>query len=129
MFGDERASAKEIRLFLVRLQGQGSAVSETTKLEMRVRMCSHCTSDFCKPHHYWVSSQASNFSTIGQTVLELRRWDVHVRTCRGTQLISGIKRTATGSLTIHLISAQCAQWFPRFEKRVRTCAHADAPHP
>ena len=38
-FGNERASAEEISLFLVRLQGQGSEVS----------MCSHITSDFCKP--------------------------------------------------------------------------------
>ena len=37
MFGDERASAKEISLFLVQLQGQGSAVSETKKLETHVR--------------------------------------------------------------------------------------------
>ena len=36
MFGDERASAKEKSLFLVRLQGQGSAVSEVTKLETHV---------------------------------------------------------------------------------------------
>ena len=39
MFGDERASAKEVSLFLLRLQGQGSAVSETTKLETHVRVC------------------------------------------------------------------------------------------
>ena len=38
MFGDERASTKEISLFLVWLQYQGSAVSETTKLETHVRM-------------------------------------------------------------------------------------------
>ena len=40
MFGDERASAKEIRLFLVWLQCQDSAVSETTKLETHVQMWS-----------------------------------------------------------------------------------------
>ena len=40
MFGDERASAKEISLFLVWLQCQGSAVSETTKLDTHVRMWS-----------------------------------------------------------------------------------------
>ena len=39
MFGDGGASAKEISLFLVGLQGRGSAVSETTKLETRMRMC------------------------------------------------------------------------------------------
>ena len=37
MFGDERASAKEISLFLVWLVCQGSAVSETTKLDTHVR--------------------------------------------------------------------------------------------
>ena len=46
MFGDERASAEEISLFLVQLQGWGSAVSETTKLETRVRMCCHPIFDF-----------------------------------------------------------------------------------
>ena len=46
------ASAKEISFFLVRLQEQRSAVSETTF-------------NFCKPRHYWVSSQPLNFSTIG----------------------------------------------------------------
>ena len=97
MFGDERASAKEINLFLMRLQGQGSAVSETTKLETHVRMCSHSTSDFCKPHHYWVSSPTSNFSTIGLSVLEIRRWGVHVRTCRGAQLMTCVKHLSNDS--------------------------------
>ena len=31
MFGDERANAEEIRLFLLRFQGEGSAVSETNE--------------------------------------------------------------------------------------------------
>ena len=126
MFGDERASAKDINLFLMRLQRQDSAVSETTKLETHVHMCSHSTSDFCKPYH---SSQTSNFSTIGQSVLEIRRWGVHGRTCRGIQLMTCIKRTNTGNLTTHLISAQCARRFPRYGKGVRTCARADATHP
>ena len=91
MFGVERASAKEITLFLLLLQGQGLAVCKTTKLETHVRMCSHTTSEFCKPHHYWFSSQTSNFSTIGQSVLEIWRWGVHVRTCRDTQLMTCIK--------------------------------------
>ena len=38
MFGDERASPKEISLFLVWLQCQGWAVSEIAKLETHVRM-------------------------------------------------------------------------------------------
>ena len=49
MFGDERASAKEIILLLVWLQAHGSAVFETTKLETHVRLCSHPIPDFCKP--------------------------------------------------------------------------------
>ena len=65
---NERAR-KRYTCFLVRLQGQGSAVSETTKLETYVRMCSHPTSNFCKPRNIWVSSHASNFSTIGQWFL------------------------------------------------------------
>ena len=103
MFGDEQASAKEINLFLMRLQGQGSVVSETTKLEMHVRMCSHSTSDFCKPYHYWVSSPASNFSTIGQSVLQIRRWGVHVRTCRGTQLMTCVKHLGNDFKPTHQI--------------------------
>ena len=104
MFGDERASAKEISLFLMRLQGHVSAVSDTMKLETPCvcALCSHSTPDFCKPHHYWVSGQTSTFSTISQSVHEIRRWSVHVRTCRGTQLMICIKHTATGSLTAHL---------------------------
>ena len=52
LFGHERASAKEIILFLVGFQGQCSAVSsETTKLETHVRMRSHHTSDLCKPRN------------------------------------------------------------------------------
>ena len=104
MFGDERASGKEINLFLMRLQGQGSAVSETTKLETHVRMCSHSTSDFCKPYHYWISSPTSNFSTIGQSVLEIQRWGVHVRTCRGTQLMNYVTAYAvvTGGVSLHV---------------------------
>ena len=130
MFGDERESARENKpLDLVRLQGHGSAVSETTKLETHVRMCSHSTSNFCKPHHYWISSQTSHFSTFGQSVLQIRRWGMHVHACRGTQLMTCIKRTATGSLTTHSISALCAQRFPRYGKGVHTCARADAPHP
>ena len=85
MFGDERARPKEISLFLVWLQCQGWTVSETTKLETHVRMCSHPTSDFCKSRNYWVSNHASNISKIVQSDPEIRRWGgggVHVRTCR-----------------------------------------------
>ena len=131
MFGDERAGAKEICLVFVGHQGQGSTVSET-KLEMNVRICSHPISDFCKHRNNWVSSHTSNFSTIGQSVPEIRGWSVHVRTCRGAQPKTCIKHMAAGSLTTHQISEQCAKRFPRYGKVVRTCARAataDAPHP
>ena len=42
MFGDERASAKEKSLSLVRFQGQHSAVSETMELETHVRFNGIC---------------------------------------------------------------------------------------
>ena len=107
MFGDERASAKEISLFLVRLQEQGLTASETTKLEAQVytqvylsvhrveRRCM-CTVQspylrLCKAHQYWVLSRTSNFSTIGQAVLEIRRWGVgrmYDRMCKETNMMS-----------------------------------------
>ena len=90
MFGDERASPKEISLFLVRLQCQDWAVSEITKPETHVRMCSQPNSDFCKSRNYWVSNHTSNFSQIGQSDPEIRRWGgggctcarADARTCR-----------------------------------------------
>ena len=72
MFGDERASAKEISLFLVWLQCRRSAVFETTKLETHVRMYSDPTSDSCKSRNSWISSHTSNFSTTrGSTLRNL----------------------------------------------------------
>ena len=62
MFGDERARAKEISLFLVWLPCQGSAVSETTKLETHVRMCRRLTgfaldvADFSSMNGIWCIS-------------------------------------------------------------------------
>ena len=56
MFGDGRASSKKISLLCVRLQAHDSAVSEATKMEMRMRTCSHPTPNMCKARTYWVSS-------------------------------------------------------------------------
>ena len=87
MYGDVRASPKEINLFLVWLQCQGRVVSEATKLDTHVPMCSHPTSDFCKSLNYWVSSHTSNFSKIGQSDPDIRRWGwgwgarAHVQRC------------------------------------------------
>ena len=80
---NERARKISVSLFLVWLQCQGSAVSETTKLETHVRMCSHPTSDSCKSRNYWVSSHTSIFSTIGHSDPEIRRCGC---TCARTEM-------------------------------------------
>ena len=81
MFGDERASPKEISLILVWLQCQDSAVSETTKLQTHVRMCSHPTSDSCKS--LTIGSPAIHQILSQLATRILRHGDgVHVRTCR-----------------------------------------------
>ena len=83
MFGDERASAKEMSLFFYVDSGTGlSGFRDNETGDARAYVQSPPPpSDFCKPQHYWVSSQTSNFSTIGQSVLEIWRWGVRVRTC------------------------------------------------
>ena len=82
MFGDEGASAKEINLFFcVTSKSQGSAVSETTKLETHVRMCSHPTSEFL----YLVTiGSLYTHQILAQFVNRILRYGdwVHVRTCR-----------------------------------------------
>ena len=81
MLGDERLSAKEISLFFVRLQCQGSAVSKTAKLETHVRMCSHPTSDLL--YLVTIGSLATH-QILAQLVNRILRYGdwVHVRTCR-----------------------------------------------
>ena len=56
MFGDERATAKEICLLVMHASGLGSAVSEIKKMGMHVRTCSRPPppkkkSDLWKVHH------------------------------------------------------------------------------
>ena len=86
MFGDERASAKEKNLFWCgfRDRAQRFPRQRNWRCTCVCALCSHLISDFCKPHHYWVPSQTSNFSTIGQSVLEIRsaRVDVDSRCAR-----------------------------------------------
>ena len=119
---------------LVWLQCQGSAVSETTKLETHVRMCSHPTSDFCKSRNYWVSSHTSNFSTIGQSDPEIRkrgRGGVHVRTCRDTPPMTCVNHLQL----VHDLQLKHQNWiqsakpFLRYRSVVCTCARAEIPHP
>ena len=67
------------------LQCEDWADSEITKLETHVRMCSHPTSNLCKSRNYWVSNHTSNFSKIGQSDPEIRRWGEGC-TCRGAHV-------------------------------------------
>ena len=128
MFGDERASAKEINLLLVRLQRQGSAVFETTKLETHVRMCSHPNSDFCKHQHYRISSQTSNFITIGQSVLEIWKRGVHVRTCGCTPPMTCGKHFGNGHPTYTPNLNTIGQAVPEIQKcGVHVCTCRDTP--
>ena len=72
---------REISQFFVRLQCQGSAVSETTKLETHVRLCSHPTSYFL--YLVTIGSLATH-QILAQLVNRILRYGdgVHVRTCR-----------------------------------------------
>ena len=105
MFGDERVSAKEISLFLLWLQCQGSAVSETTKLETHVRICSRvsrknqynalwamneraqerCRRVSCTCHvGQKLTPEIPQSSTLNhpiQAKTPKKKWSVQVRTC------------------------------------------------
>ena len=139
MFGDERASLKEISLFLVWLQCQGWAISEITKLETHVRMCSDPTSDFCKSRNHWVSIHTSNFSKIGQSDPEIRRWGggaVQVRTCRDAHVQRWLippmtcgKHVLSDPQPTYQIWTQSAKPILRYRSAVCTCARAEIPHP
>ena len=129
MYGDERARAKEISLFLLWLQCQGYAVFETTKLETHVRMCSHPTSDFCRSRNYWVSSHTSNFSSIGQLDPEIRRWGgegarAHVQRCPTPPMTYG-KHVLSVPPPTHISNLNTiGQTVPEIKKHgvhVRTC--------
>ena len=86
MFGDERASAKEINLFFYVTSGTGlrgfrdneTGDARAHVQSLHLRLLQTLSLLGLKP--------AYNFVTIGQSVLEIRRWGVHVRTCRSTQL-------------------------------------------
>ena len=81
MFGDERASAKEMSLLWCGFRDRVQRIPGQRNLR-RTCVCAVTSPNFYKPHHYWVSSQISNLSTIGQSILEILRWGV--RACRGT---------------------------------------------
>ena len=134
MYGDVRASPKEINLFLVWLQCQGRVVSEATKLDTLVRMCSHPTSDFCKSLNYWVSSHTSNFSKNGQSDPDIRRWGwgwgarAHVQRCPTPPMTCG-KQVLSDPQPTYQIWTQSAKPFLRYRSAVCTCARAEIPPP
>ena len=140
MFGDERARLKEISLFLVWLQCQGCAVSEITKLETHVQMCSDPTSDFCKSRNHWVSIHTSNFSKIGQSDPETRRWgggrgdaSAHVQRCACAEMpippMTCGKHVLSDPQPTYQIWTQSAKPILRYRSAVCTCARAEIPHP
>ena len=73
MFGDERASAKEISLFfcVTSMSGlSGFRDNETGGARANVQS-THLRLFLSR--NYWVSSHTSNFSTVGQSDPEIRR--------------------------------------------------------
>ena len=71
--GDERASAKEISLFLCGFRARAQRFPRQRNWTHTCE-CGHPTSDSCKSRNYWVSSHTSNFSTIGHSDPEIQRW-------------------------------------------------------
>ena len=68
------------------------------------------------------SNNTTHFNTMCPVVPEIWKIGVHVDTCRCAPLVACIKGidSLSASLTIDLLSAQCAQLFPRYRKVVRT---------
>ena len=107
-----------------------TSVSEITKLETHVRMCSHPTFDFCKSRIYWVSCHTSNFSTIGQSDPEIRRWGrgggcTCARTCRDAPPHPWLVESTYLVTPNHIPNLNTiGQTVPEIQKRgvhVRTC--------
>ena len=74
MFGDERASAKEINLFFCVTSMSGlSGFRDNETGDARANVQSPHLRLFIS-RNYWVSSHTSNFSTVGQSDPEIRRW-------------------------------------------------------
>ena len=75
MFGDERASAKEISLFLCdfNIASGLSGFRDNETGDARANVQSHHLRLFIS-RNYWVSSHISNFSPVGQSDPEIRRW-------------------------------------------------------
>ena len=94
-----------------------------------LEMCS--THNSRKTHSLWSTSHTPNFSTIHPAVSKMRKRGAHVSTCSCTPPQAFAKRLRNESLTIHQISAQCAQPLTGYEKwahlPLRTCSSADAP--
>ena len=126
---NERARKRFKVCFLVWLLWQGSAVSETTKLDTHVRMWSP-TSNSCKSRNHWVSSHTSNFSTICHSDPEIRRWGTraHVQRCP-TPPMNCVKHVVHGPQLTHQNWTQSAKPFLRYRSAICTCARAEIPNP
>ena len=75
MFGDERVSAKETGKFVFGVASMSglSGFRDNETGDARANVQSPHP-DSCKSRNYWVSSHTSNFSTIGHSDPETRRW-------------------------------------------------------
>ena len=84
MLGDERASAKEISLFFFCVTSMSglSGFQDNETGDARANVQSPHLRPFTS-RNYWVSSHTSNFSTVGQSVPEIRRLGAraHVQRC------------------------------------------------
>ena len=85
MFGDERASAKEITFFCVTSMSGLSGFRDNETGDARANVQSPHLRHFIS-RNYWVSSHTSNFSTVGQSDPEIQRLGAraHVQRCPHT---------------------------------------------
>ena len=127
---NERARKRSVSSFLVWLQCQDSAVSETTKLQTHVRMCSHPTSDSCKS--LTIGSPATHQILAQLATRILRHGDggarAHVQRCPNPPLTCG-KHVLSDAQPTYQIWTQSAKPFLRYRSAVCTCARAEILHP
>ena len=124
MFGDERANAKEPVFGAA--SGTGlSGFRDNETGDARAYICAvtppptfdNLITTGSQAKYQILAQSANRFLKYGDGVCTCARAEVPT-----TQLMTCIKRTATGFLTTHLISQQCAKQFPRYGKWVRACA-------
>ena len=130
MFGDERASAKEISLFFCVFNVRAQRFPRQRNWR---RMCECAQSPHLRlfiSRNYWVSIHTSNFSTVCQSDPEIRRLGAraHVQRCH-TPLLTCGKHLLSDPQPTYQIWTQSVEPFLRYRSAVCTCARAEIPHP